>query len=44
MSNFRTYPVISDPGLMDERNERPVLIALVAVLVGWLAVCAVVLA
>ena len=39
MSNFRTYPVTSDVGLMDERNERPVLIALVAILVAWLAVC-----
>ncbi len=44
MSNFRSYPVTSDPGLMDERNERPVLIALVATLAAWLAVCAVVLA
>lgn len=44
MSNFRTYPVISDLGLMDERNERPVLIALVATLVAWLVVCAVALA
>jgi hypothetical protein len=41
MSNFRTYPVTSDLGLMD---ERPVLIALVATLVAWLAVGAVVLA
>jgi len=44
MSNFRTYPVTSDVGLMDERNEHPVLIALVAILVAWLAVCVVVLA
>lgn len=44
MSNFRTYPVASDIGLMDERNERPVLIALVATLAAWLVVCAAVLA
>lgn len=44
MSNFRTYPVASDLGLMDERNDRAVLVALVATLVAWLIVCAVVLA
>ena len=43
MSNFRTYPVATDLGLMDERNERPVLVALVATLVAWLVVSAVVL-
>jgi hypothetical protein len=44
MSNFRTYPVTCDLGLMDERNERPVLIALVATVIAWLVVCAVALA
>ncbi len=44
MSNFRTYPMTSDLGLMDERNERPILIALIATVVAWLVVCAVVLA
>ena len=44
MSNFRAYPLTSDVGLMDERNERPVLIALVATVVAWLAVCVVVVA
>jgi hypothetical protein len=44
MRNFRSYPVASDLGLMDERNERPVLIALIATVVAWLAVCAVALA
>ena len=44
MRNFRSYPVASDLGLMDERNERAVLIALIATVVAWLAVSAVALA
>ena len=44
MSNFRTYPVISDLGLMDEAQRAPGPDRLGRELVAWLVVCAVALA
>lgn len=41
MSDFRSYALSTDPGLTDDRNERQVLIALVATVVGWLALYAI---
>jgi hypothetical protein len=40
MSNIRTYDGFN-PGLIDERNERPLFIALVATVVAWLTMCVV---
>jgi hypothetical protein len=44
MSNFRTYGIPLDAGLVDGRSERQVLIALVAITVAWLTLFAVALA
>jgi len=41
MSNTRTYDNWLNPSLVDERNERPFLVALVATVVAWLTVCVV---
>ena len=35
MTDMRTYDSWWNPGLIDERNERPLLIALVATVVAW---------
>jgi hypothetical protein len=35
MTNSRTYEGCWDPSLIDERNERPLHLALVAVIAVW---------
>ena len=37
MTDMRAYDSWWNTGLIDERNERPLRIALVATLVAWLA-------